>query len=133
MSRTRILRRASAIVAGGCLVALGAAPANATSAGYGWATDRRAFDGGVVGNPAPVEFIESPAETGSAASIIARSGPAPGTIPLPAAGWFLLAGLGGLAALRRRSSAGIQGTVRRLTPPAVPPSRRGRPASRRNR
>ena len=28
--------------------------------------------------------------------------PIPGAVPLPAAGWLLFAGLGGLAALRRR-------------------------------
>lgn len=31
--------------------------------------------------------------------------PTPGAVPLPAAGWMLMAGLGGIAALRRRKSA----------------------------
>ena len=31
--------------------------------------------------------------------------PPPGVIPLPAAGWMMIAGLGGLAALRRRKAA----------------------------
>jgi hypothetical protein len=33
------------------------------------------------------------------------AGDQPGVVPLPAAGWLLLAGVGGLAAMRRKKSA----------------------------
>lgn len=50
-----------------------------------------------------VHWTATPFATGTVPiDIVVVPPPAPGAIPLPAAGWMLLAGLGGMAALRRR-------------------------------
>ena len=51
----------------------------------------------------PVTALSAPTEVGF--SIIASAEEAPAPIPLPAAAWMLLAGLGGLAAVRGRRAA----------------------------
>lgn len=59
-----------------------------------------------VGSQSTISFFSGAYESVAGASITIPSGVAP--VPLPAAGWMLLAGLGGLALTRRRGGAEAQ-------------------------